>query len=243
MKLILNFSLRNVKEVFRDLLSWIFAIILPLILLWVFQQFDIPNESYKIENFTPGIIIFGFSFLSMFSALLVSEDRSTSFLIRLGASPMKSHHYILGYYVSLLPLALLQMILFFLLAIPLGLKFSIGVLLCVLVGLLVSTLFIFLGILIGCITTQKSSSGLSSAVVQLVAFTSGMYFSTEMIGGFFSVLCKILPFKSCLDLLKGVSLLSFTDLLLPILVFTGYTILIVVLAVIVFKNSLYSSKK
>jgi ABC-2 type transport system permease protein len=156
---------------------------------------------------------------------------------------MKSHHYILGYYVSLLPLALLQMVLFFLLAIPLGLKFSIGVLLCVLVGLLVSTLFIFLGILIGCVTTQKSSSGLSSAVVQLVAFTSGMYFSTEMIGGFFSVLCKILPFKSCLDLLKGVSLLSFTDLLLPILIFTGYTILIVVLAVIVFKNSLYSSKK
>lgn len=243
MRLIYNFSLRNVKEIFRDLLSWIFAIILPLFLLWIFQQFDIPSESYKIENFTPGIIIFGFSFLSMFTAILVSEDRSTSFLLRLNASPMKSYHYILGYYFSLLPLALLQMVLFFLLAIPLGLSFSINVILCILVGLVLSTLFIFLGILIGSITTQKSSSGISSVVVQLVAFTSGMYFSSDMIGGFFGFLCDVLPFKPCLELLKGVLLNHTANLLIPLIILLIYLALVIVCTIILFKKSLYSSKK
>lgn len=86
---ILNFAKRNFKELIRDPLSLIFAIILPLFLLFIFQQFDIPNESYKLENFTAGIIVFGFSFITLFTAMLISKDRTTSLLIRLGISPMK----------------------------------------------------------------------------------------------------------------------------------------------------------
>ena len=94
---IINFAKRNFKEIARDPLSLIFAIILPLFLLFVFQQFNIPNESYKLENFTPGMVVFGFSFITLFTAMLISKDRTTSLLIRLGVSPMKSREYILGY--------------------------------------------------------------------------------------------------------------------------------------------------
>ena len=55
---IITFAKRNLKEIIRDPLSIIFAIILPLFLLYIFEQFKIPNEVYNIENFTPGIIIF-----------------------------------------------------------------------------------------------------------------------------------------------------------------------------------------
>ena len=96
---ILNFAKRNYKEIIRDPLSLIFAIILPLFLLFIFQQFDIPNASYELENFTPGIIVFGFSFITLFTAMLISKDRTTSLLIRLGISPMKPMEYILGYFV------------------------------------------------------------------------------------------------------------------------------------------------
>ena len=94
---IINFAKRNFKELVRDPISLVFAIILPLFLLFIFQQFKIPNDSYKIENFTPGIIVFGFTFITLFTAMLVSKDRTTSLLIRLGVSPMKSSEYILGY--------------------------------------------------------------------------------------------------------------------------------------------------
>ena len=75
---ILTFANRNFKEIIRDPLSIIFSIILPLFLLYIFKQFKIPNEVYNIENFTPGIIIFSLSFITMFTSLLVAKDRSTS---------------------------------------------------------------------------------------------------------------------------------------------------------------------
>ena len=62
-----NFAKRNFKELIREPLSLIFQIALPIFLLFIFQQFNIPAENYKLENFTPGIILFGFSFVSLFT--------------------------------------------------------------------------------------------------------------------------------------------------------------------------------
>ena len=114
----LNFAKRNFLEIIRDPLSVLFAIVLPLFLLFIFQQFDIPNESYALENFTPGILVFGFSFITLFTAMLISKDRTTSLLIRLGVSPMKPREYIFGYMLSILPMVLMQNILFFIPCIP-----------------------------------------------------------------------------------------------------------------------------
>ena len=58
----INFARRNFKELIRDPLSLVFEIALPIFLLFIFQQIKIPGDTYKLENFTPGIIIFGFSF-------------------------------------------------------------------------------------------------------------------------------------------------------------------------------------
>lgn len=93
------FAKRNFKEIVRDPVSIIFAVILPLFLLYIFQQFKIPNEIYNIENFTPGIIIFSLAFITMFTASLVAKDRCSSLTARLGVSPMKSINYILGIYI------------------------------------------------------------------------------------------------------------------------------------------------
>ncbi|MBQ2677293.1 MAG: ABC transporter permease, partial [Firmicutes bacterium] len=104
----MNFARRNFKELIRDPLSLIFAIALPLFLLFIFQQFNIPSDSYKLENFTPGIVVFGFSFITLFTAMLISKDRGTSLLIRLGTSPMRPAEYIAGYMISILPIIILQ---------------------------------------------------------------------------------------------------------------------------------------
>ena len=233
----INFAKRNFKELVRDPLGMVFSILLPLFLLFIFQQFKIPNESFKLNNFTPGIIIFGFSFITLFTSTLVSKDRETSLLVRLGVSPMKGIDYILGYIIPILILVVIQNILFFILAIILGLEFSIYIVYSILVSLLISILFIALGILIGSIFSNKSSSGISSIVVQLVCFTSGMYFSTEMVGKGFKFICNILPFESALNILKNVlnnsvNLISLKD----ILVFSIYTIIIFILSIIVFKK-------
>ena len=238
-----NFAKRNFKEIIRDPLSIIFAIALPLFLLFIFQQFDIPSDVYRIENFTPGIIIFSFSFITMFTATLVAKDRTTSLLTRLCASPMKIFDYIIGYGLSVLPVVLMQNVLFFIMAIVLGLEFGINVILVILVSLPLSMLFIGLGILIGCITSDKSSAGVSSIIVQLVAFTSGMYFEADMMGSYFSILCKVLPFSSCLNITKAVLNGSSEASIGSILTVIIYTIIIIALATVLFKRKLESDNK
>ena len=234
----LNFAKRNFKEISRDPLSLIFAVILPL-----FLQFNIPNESYKLENFTPGIVVFGFSFITLFTAMLISKDRTTSLLIRLGISPMKPVDYILGYIFSIIPIILIQNILFFILAICLGLSFSINIIWAILVSVVVAILFIAIGIIIGSISTEKASSGISSVVIQLVCFTSGMYFPKEMLGSVFGKVCEYLPFESCLAILKGV-MNNDLGIIEPrnIVVFGVYTIVVLALSVIVFKKKMTSDK-
>ena len=183
---ILNFAKRNFKEIIRDPLSIIFAIILPLFLLFIFQQIKIPNDTYNLENFTPGIMIFSFSFITLFSSTLIAKDRQTSLLIRLGVSPMKPIEYILGYMISFIPVILLQDILLFVLAIILGFPFSINIIWTILVSVIIAILFLGIGILIGSLVSDKAASGISSIIVQLVCFTSGIYFPKELLGNTYS---------------------------------------------------------
>lgn len=238
----INFAKRNLKELVRDPLSFIFSIILPLFLLVIFKQFNIPSEVYALSNFTPGIVIFSFAFISLFVASLVAKDRSTSLLTRLYSSPMKACEYILGYTLSLIPIILVQCILFFIVAILLGLSFSINIIYTILALLPISLLFIFLGIFIGSFTSERASSGVGSVVVQLVAFTSGMYFDASMVSKVFAFICDILPFKGSLNIAKG--LLNNTNIIFSdILVVVIYTLFIIFITAIIFKKKMTSDKK
>ncbi len=240
----LNFAKRNFKELIRDPISIIFEIALPIFLLFIFQQFNLPDEIFKLENFTPGIILFGFAFIALFSANLISKDRSTSLLIRLGTSPMKSRDYILGYVLSIVPIILVQEVLFFATAMLLGLHFSINIIYTVLISLVISILFISLGILIGSVVSEKGTGGVGSLIVQLVCFTSGMYFPKEMVGKTFTRICEILPFESCLNIVRGTlnndfSMISTRN----IITFAIYTIVVLVTTIIVFKKKMVSDNK
>ncbi len=240
----INFAKRNFKELIRDPLSLVFEILLPIFLLFIFQQFNIPSESFKLNNFTPAIIIFGFSFITLFTATLIAKDRESSLLIRLGTSPMKYHEYILGYILSIIPIVIVQSILFFIVAILLGLEFSINIIFAILISIIISILFIASGILIGSLVSEKATGGLGSIIVQLVCFTSGMYFPSEMVGNVFSIICKALPYESCLVIIQAFlnnnySLITSRN----IIVFIIYTILTVILSIIVFKKRMTSDNK
>ena len=240
----LNFAKRNFKELIRDPLSLIFEIALPIFLLFIFQQINIPGDTYKLENFTPGIIIFGFSFITLFTGALVAKDRGSSLLIRLGTSPMKSSDYILGYILSLIPIIIIQDSLFFITACLLGLNVSINIVFTILISMVVSILFIAFGILIGSLVSEKASGGVGSVIVQLVCFTSGMYFSKDLIGKGFAKVCELLPFESALNIIKGVLNNNYDIISIRnIIVFSVYTIVVLILSVIVFKKKMVSDNK
>ncbi len=235
---IINFSKRNFLEIIRDPLSIIFMLLLPLFLLFIFQQIDIPSDAYNIENFTPGITIFSFSFLTLFTSNIVSKDKTTSILSRLAISPMLSVEYIFGYIIALLPFVLMQNILFYALALIYGLNFSYGIFISIIISIPISIMYILLGILIGSLVSSNASSGISSIVVQLVAFTSGLYFETNMLGKGFKVICEILPFSHSLNIVKSFIINQYNNLISTIVILLLYTFIIGLLSVISFKKSL-----
>lgn len=240
----LNFAKRNFKELIRDPLGLVFTIALPLFLLFIFQQFKIPSDSFKLNNFTPGIIVFGFAFIELFTATLVARDRTTSLLIRLGISPMRSIEYILGYTLAILPIIIIQNILFFALAVIMGLEFSISIIWASLISWVIAILFIAIGVLFGSLLTEKAASGISSVVVQFVCFTSGMYFPIELVGDGYKKVCEYLPFESCVTIIKGIlnndlQIISTRN----VIVFMVYAIILFVASIIVFKKKMVSDNK
>ena len=118
MSRIITLTKRNIKEIVRDPLSLIFIIGLPLVMEVLFYLlFHTQTSQFEMKYLAPGIVVFSQTFLSLFIATLISLDRSTSFLTRLFVSKTKSHEFIVSYLFSLIPLVLIQTILFFLIGI------------------------------------------------------------------------------------------------------------------------------
>ena len=125
----LTFAKRNFKEMLRDPINLIFLFGFSVVLMILLSaiQANIPVALFEIQHLTPGITVFGLSFMTLFSATLIARDRETSLLQRLYTTPLKPSEYILGYMLAIIPIILIQNTLFFILAVCLGLSFSINI--------------------------------------------------------------------------------------------------------------------
>ena len=124
-----TFAKRCSKEILRDPINLIFGLGFPLVLLALLSamQKNIPVPLFEIDTLTPGITVFGLSFLTLFSATLVAKDRESAFLQRLFTSPLTGPDFILGYMLPILPIAIGQTAICYLFAIPLGLTVSVNI--------------------------------------------------------------------------------------------------------------------
>ena len=68
---LLTFSGRTAKEILRDPLNLGFGLGFPLVLLLLLSaiQANIPVSLFEIESLTPGITVFGLSFMTLFTNL------------------------------------------------------------------------------------------------------------------------------------------------------------------------------
>ena len=94
----LTFAGRNTKEILRDPLNLAFGLGFPLVLILLLSaiQANIPVKLFEIQHLTPGITIFGLSFMTLFSATIIAKDRGSSLLQRLYTTPLTSVDFILG---------------------------------------------------------------------------------------------------------------------------------------------------
>ena len=124
-----TFAVRCQKEILRDPLNIFFGLGFPVALLLLLSaiQANIPVSLFEIGHLTPGITVFGLSFITLFSATIIARDRSSALLQRLYTTPLKARNFLSGYLFPLLPMALVQATVCYLAAIPLGLTVSIHI--------------------------------------------------------------------------------------------------------------------
>ena len=233
----LTFAGRNTKEFLRDPLNIGFSLGFPLVLILLLSaiQASIPVSLFEIQHLTPGITVFGLSFMTLFSATAISKDRESSLLQRLYTTPLTSLDFILGYTLPILPIAIGQSVICYLVAMMLGLEFSVYMLCAVIFIIPISVLFIALGLLFGSILNDKQVGGICGALLtNLSAWLSGVWFDLELVGGTFKSIAYALPFVHAVEMERAVLLGNVSEIFPHIWWVLCYAVIALTVAVLLF---------
>lgn len=234
---LLTFSGRTAKEILRDPLNLAFGLGFPLILIFLLSaiQANVPVSLFEIESLTPGITVFGLSFMTLFSATLIAKDRESALLQRLYTTPLTAFDFIFGYILPILPIAAVQSIICYIAAIFLGLPVTVTIIYAVLFIIPISLFFIALGLLCGSIFGVKQVGGICGALLtNLTAWLSGVWFDLDLVGGAFKKIANALPFVHAVELERAVLNGNYTNIFPHIYWVLGYTIAAVIVAVLLF---------
>ena len=234
---VMTFAKRCTKEILRDPINLGFGLGFPLVLLLLLSalQANIPVSLFEIDTLTPGITVFGLSFMTLFSATLVAKDRESALLQRLYTTPLTGFDFIIGYMLPLLPIALGQTVICYLFAIPLGLTLSVNIIYAV-IGMIPMAIFnIALGLLCGSIFGVKQVGGICGALLtNLSAWLSGVWFDLKLVGGVFEKIANALPFVHAVEMEKALFSGDFGLAATHILPIVLYGVAITVIAVFCF---------
>lgn len=231
---LLAFSRRTAKEILRDPLNLGFGLGFPLILILLLSaiQANVPVSLFEIQSLTPGITVFGLSFMTLFAATLIAKDRESAFLQRLYTTPLTAADFIFGYALPLLPIAAAQGVICYLVAIALGLPVTVTILYALLFLLPVSLFFIALGLLCGSVMGVKQAGGICGALLtNLTAWLSGVWFDLDLVGGVFVKIANLLPFVHAVELERAVLSGNYGNIFPHLYWVLGYTAAATALAV------------
>lgn len=203
MNKVANFYKRNLKEVLRDPIIYIFCLGFPVIMMLLFFIINKftggATPTFEIKSLLAGIVVFSYSFVMLTLAIIVSKDRESSFLKRLFSAPMKARHFILGYGLVGLFIGLLQTLLCVVTALILSLATGVasvsvgGIALLFVSQLPILITNICLGILFGTIFSDKTAPGVCSIFISISGILGGCWMPVETMGAF-ETFCKCLPY-------------------------------------------------
>lgn len=231
------FASRVAKEIIRDPLNLIFGLGFPVVLLLLLSaiQANIPVSLFEIESLAPGIAVFGLSFITLFSATLISKDRASSLLPRLCTTPLTPLGFILGYTFPLIPISVAQSIVCYVVAVILGLDVTVNIVYGVIGVIPIVLFYISIGLLCGSIFSDKQVGGVCGALLtNLSAWLSGIWFDLELVGGTFRKVAYCLPFVHAVEMERSLISGNFEGILPHLMWVMAYAIGMTALAVLVF---------
>ena len=264
MKKTLIFIKRNLIEMSRDPLLYIFCAGFPILMTLMFQIIlkysGGETPVFEVKSLIPGIMMFSYSLLMLMSSLLVSKDKTSAFLKRLYTSPMKSYNYIIGYFIPFLIIGIIQSFICIILGYIFGSTSGTGftsfpqALLLIVSMLPIMSFNILLGILLGTILNDKSAPAITSIFISCSGVVGGAWMPIDTMGDF-EAFASYLPFYPSVyigrvitgayhtipDELGNRIQYTFSDRGLLFLIITFiYLLISIVLAIVIFNKKLKS---
>ena len=197
------FTKRNLKEMLREPLLYVFCAGFPLFMVSLFQIIMNYSEGqtpiFELNSLIPGIMMFSYSLLMLMTSLLISKDKTQSFLKRLYTSPMKAHDYIIGYFIPYFIIGMVQsficIIIGYVFAGIRGVEFtSFGnAMLLVLEMIPIMIINIFIGMSLGILLNDKSAPAITSIFISCCGVIGGAWMPLDTMGNF-EVVARFFPF-------------------------------------------------
>lgn len=237
----LTFANRTFKEIIRDPLTVAFGLGFPLVVLLLLTaiQANVPVALFELDKLTPGICVFGLSFVSLFSAMLISKDRETSLQRRLFTTPLTAADFLLGYSLPMLPISVLQSVICYVAALILGLKPTVGILWTLLLLLPAALLYIAIGLLCGSLLTDKQVGGICGALLtNLTAWLSGVWFDVSLMGKVFKKIADALPFIHAVELERAALAGDISAAVHELPIVLGYAVILSAVGIAVFTKKM-----
>lgn len=237
----LTFANRTFKEIIRDPLTVAFGLGFPLVVLLLLTaiQANVPVALFELDKLTPGICVFGLSFVSLFSAMLISKDRETSLQRRLFTTPLTAADFLLGYSLPMLPISVLQSVICYVAALILGLKPTVGILWALLFLLPAALLYIAIGLLCGSLLTDKQVGGICGALLtNLTAWLSGVWFDVSLMGKVFKKIADALPFIHAVELERAALAGDISAAVHELPIVLGYAVILSAVGIAIFTKKM-----
>ena len=231
---------RNFKETLRDPISTGLELGIPagfLVIFWALGR-SMGDESFLTTTMlVPGIAVFGFAFLLMFSAMMLSRDREGALLSRLLTAPLKPRDFILSYSLPYIPVVILQIALCFGIGALLGLELLGNAGIVFLVLLVMGICCVELGMILGLLFNVNQVSGVGSVIITLVALLGGIWIDIEAIGGVFYGVGNALPFAHAIDAARDAMIgAGFSSIATDFYWVLGYTAVFFALGIFLFRR-------
>lgn len=228
---------RNLKEVWRDPLSLVINLALPVVLLVTLNLLEDVEDFFSATMLTPGIVLFGFVMLMLSTGLTLARDRETALFSRLLTAPLRPNDFVAGYSLPYLPVAILQIALLFVTGAFLGLQVVGSIALVSMVLLVIAVFYIGLGMILGSTLSYKTVPGAYAPILLLTIF-GGTWLDPRAIGGVIETVADALPFAHALYAVRAVMIegAGFGSIANDFYWVLGYTLVAAVLAVVFFRQ-------
>jgi len=232
-------AIRNFKEMLRDPMHMGLEIGIPagfLVIFWSLGRSMGGESFFTTTMLIPGIAVFGFTFLLMFSAMTLSRDRESALLSRLLTAPLKPRDFILSYSLPYIPMVVLQIAVCFGIGALLGLEAPGNAGLAFLVLLVMGICSVELGMILGLLFNVNQASAVGSVIITLVALLGGIWIDLKAIGGVFYSIGNALPFSHAIDAARDAMMgVGFSSIATDFYWVLGYTLAFFALGTFLFR--------